>query len=400
MIIEEIAESGSIERYFNGTASIGLRSPYIDGRGGPTTTFHNTKETKVYHTGVASFVLGVGSMPRLGNGRITLVTGAPGAFDDFAVFGLGTQTTNLDQRDPRVGVFCVSEDLGSTTATDWYRVHRTLYPPANTRFMVPLLHFYAKTNGSNHYVDANQLEILPDHIDTPSDYQHPRTLHAQVRPALVNLCQNPNGLIDTSHWDGVTLTPGGGGFTSTGTAILTMDDTNEGGIFTVSAYVSAGASDLKINGTTPEFIETPNSSLPLRVAITFSTFDDYRDITFTSANPFNFGKVMVTQGDLLWPYFDGSSQPATDYLWEQGGTPGLARSYYYPDRPTRHAILTRTLEENIPFPLSIAEPQYGLPDAELDNLYGAGTFGAGYFGGGVPYPIYDEGYFGDGGYGL
>jgi hypothetical protein len=67
-------------------------------------------------------------------------------------------------------------------------------------------------------------------------------------------------------------------------------------------------------------------------------------------------KIMVEEGSTPGDYFDGDSGP--DYLWEQGGTPGSARSYYYPDRTSRHYILVRTLQENVALGMTVEDPVY------------------------------------------
>jgi hypothetical protein len=72
--------------------------------------------------------------------------------------------------------------------------------------------------------------------------------------------------------------------------------------------------------------------------------------------------VMVQNGEDLQPYFDGSF--GEDALWESNGTPGLARSYYYPQLVAKRHIVTEVLQQHIPLGISYATPVYAVPPTQ------------------------------------
>ena len=72
--------------------------------------------------------------------------------------------------------------------------------------------------------------------------------------------------------------------------------------------------------------------------------------------------VMVQNGEDLQPYFDGSF--GEDALWETNGTPGLTRSYYYPQLIAKRHIVTEVLQQHVPFGISYATPVYSVPPSQ------------------------------------
>jgi hypothetical protein len=68
--------------------------------------------------------------------------------------------------------------------------------------------------------------------------------------------------------------------------------------------------------------------------------------------------VLCEDGDILLPYFDGNS--GLDALWETGGTPNLARSYYYSQYQYGQQVVTSQLAANTPMGISSATPQYAV----------------------------------------
>jgi hypothetical protein len=49
-----------------------------------------------------------------------------------------------------------------------------------------------------------------------------------------------------------------------------------------------------------------------------------------------------------------------DYLWEQGGSANLARSYYYENYIERSYLIQTLLEENVPLGITANTPQYAV----------------------------------------
>lgn len=72
--------------------------------------------------------------------------------------------------------------------------------------------------------------------------------------------------------------------------------------------------------------------------------------------------VLIENGDVLQPYFDGDS--GADALWETGQTAGLTRSYYYNQLRYGQSIVEDALRVNTPLGISYAPPLYALPPAQ------------------------------------
>src|SRR6185312_2101510 len=60
--------------------------------------------------------------------------------------------------------------------------------------------------------------------------------------------------------------------------------------------------------------------------------------------------VLVEEGDLVQPYFDGGF--GTDYSRETNGTPGLTRSYYYNRQEVAAGAVASALAEHTPLGIS------------------------------------------------
>lgn len=80
--------------------------------------------------------------------------------------------------------------------------------------------------------------------------------------------------------------------------------------------------------------------------------------------------LLIENGDILNPYFDGNSGP--DACWEYtggttnpvangGSTPGTSRSYYYNQLRFGQGVVTSTLASNTPLGISTATPLYATP---------------------------------------
>lgn len=129
--------------------------------------------------------------------------------------------------------------------------------------------------------------------------------------------------------------------------------------YVVSAYVWGNAQPVSIVGVDETFTIDMGNGVS-RVWGRFSTNLTSTTVKFTSPATFNLNRAMITTGSTLIDYFDGNS--GSDYLWENGGTPQASRSYYYPGRTQRNAVLIRNLEENLPLGISLNSTiTYGSP---------------------------------------
>lgn len=241
---------------------------------------------------------GTGSPTDFTHGSALLVTDFFGAFEDFAVFPEGTP-------DPVNGIVLAdnSGTLSAGVGTTWSRHYRVLYPPKNARYVVPHIRLGVVPAGSSQYLDAHQIEFLTAGSTAPSAFGSARSLRVHVRPTRLNYAAG------STHVTNLVA----------------------GLWYTASAYV---------NGK--------------RVVATFKATASTVDLNFGGTA----SKILVEEGTVLGDYFDGWSGP--DYLWEQGGTPGSSRSYYYPDRTSRHYVLVRTLQENAPLGVTVEDPQYAM----------------------------------------
>jgi hypothetical protein len=123
--------------------------------------------------------------------------------------------------------------------------------------------------------------------------------------------------------------------------------------------VPATTSTMSGNSTmTPVSGSTASSSPNVRNAGTGSM----NALATLAAVYFFVDAVMVQNGEDLQPYFDGSF--GQDALWETGGTPGLARSYYYPQLVAKRHIVTEVLQQHIPLGISYATPVYAVPPTQ------------------------------------
>jgi hypothetical protein len=250
----------------------------------------------VYDLGAVN-LFGFGTMAFHGGSATLLLVQPYGGFEDFAIF---PETGS----DPLNGFVVNSTSLSSGgVGNAWTRHYVVMVPPKKARFAVPHIKLATVVVGNNQYFDAHQLEMLRTSQSAPTAFGSARSLQVTVRPKRLNFAVGSTTV--------TKLTP----FR----------------VYTASADVA---------GQRVSFQFTPTSD------------------TYT----LNFGgtpsKILVEEGTEVGDYFDGNS--GDDYLWEQGGTPGATRSYYYPDRTVRHEILTRTLAENVALGIPVADPVYAL----------------------------------------
>lgn len=249
---------------------------------------------KIYDLNPVSF-FGSGAMGFAG-GNAYFFTGPYGGFEDFAIYP-ETGTDPLDG-------FVLADNDGTLTAgvgQDWTRHYTVAVPPRAARFAVPHVQLGSIDPGNSQYLDAHQVEVLRTDQSLPTTFESARSIRVTVRPKRLNLAAGS----------------------------LTVTDLIPGRTYTASAYV---------NGQRESYQFVPTVS------------------TWTLEFSGTATKILVEEGTTLGDYFDGNSGP--DYLWEQGGTPGEARSYYYPDRSARHYVLVRTLQENVALGMVVEAPVY------------------------------------------
>jgi hypothetical protein len=271
---------------------------YVLGRAGNASILDFQRgSAKVYNLNPVS-LFARGALNVGGAGSAYISADPVGAFDAFAIYPEGAS-------DPING-FVVANNAGTPTAgvgNSWSRHYAVVLPPKGARFAVPHNRIAAVPAGTSQYFDAHQLEVLRTDLSAPTDFHSARGLQVVVRPARLNY--------------------------ATGGTHVTM--LVPGLVYTASADVAGE-----------------------RRSMTFTATSRTTDLDFGGPA----SRILVEEGTVLGNYFDGGSGP--DYLWEQGGTPGATRSYYYPDREMRHYVLVRTLRENVPMGMLVEDPVYAV----------------------------------------
>ena len=267
----------------------------------PTVDFPSGSAT-IYDLGPVR-IFGLGNQEEFGHGTAFLTTKPISGFDDFAIYPEGTS-------DPVDGI-TLNDTSGTNTggsAAAWTRHHRVFYPPRKARYVVPHIRLGSVGAGNSVYLDAHQMEVLPAGASAPSSFGSARSIKVTVRPTRLN------------YYAGSA----------------TVTDLVPGQQYTASGYDSTGARQIK----------------------TFTAMASNVDLTsFLTGLSKILVEVARPDGE-AGDWFDGNS--GDDYLWEQGGTPGKTRSYYYQDRSNRHSILVRTLQDNVALGVTVEDPQYAL----------------------------------------
>jgi hypothetical protein len=258
---------------------------------------------------------------------------------------------------------------------------------------------FASMSANKHQIlDAVQFEALPVGSAGPSAYQNAREIQAIIKPSRLNYATNPNfesGLtgygptgqathaLDSFCWQGTQALKVTVPTTATQDSGLSFQVSGmiPGRTYTMSARVAiaqgcgdiapwsgAGAVQLgavkwtqAANRTDPAHkrwrtmyvtFTTPSSSLSVGMNVLKPT------MTPGTASIFWVDGVLVEEGTAVRDYFDGSM--GSDYLWEQGGSPNLARSYFYENYVERSYLIRTLLEENVPLGITAAVPQYAV----------------------------------------
>lgn len=261
---------------------------------------------------------------------------------------------------------------------------------------------------------------------TPSTYDTPRAVHTIIKPTRMNYCPNPSGAVSTSGWyllgSASTLAQSSSGVTSSAVSGaldaysvsahiistsgvdglgISIADLILGDTYVVSAWVmtpSAGFLDVTAScsggqassfqqgtayGTGVDFNVGPYGGVNVETDMTSGTWynptftfvAEYSTVqlyfqpiidttTFTSPVTLNVDAVMVEPTDIAGTYFDGGFSPSTDYMWETGGTAGLARSYYYQRYGPASASVATVLNEATPLGISHATPLFATPPTQ------------------------------------
>lgn len=370
------------------------------------------------HPHKGPFVLGL-------KGHIdNLVSEHRGTFEDFALFEWDEAGNYLG--DDPVGAHVLADNAGATSGVGnavsaWTRHYRVFYPPKNARYIVPKVVTGSIGAGKGLYLDAFQMEMLDvNDPATPTTWVPPRHIQVRVRPTRLNYSTNPSFTVSAAN------------LTTAGPVTLTRDTTKsyqgQAALKVEIGTASAPArvrEDSAVEITEGEWLAVSfRTSVEATLACTYQarivwmtkagtpvdvvsggaihqstgnnwdlqsvvarapagTDEAYVDLVYSGSAPssddaFWLDAVLIEKASQVGEYFDGAS--GADYLWQQNGIPGLTRSYYYQDRVKRHYILERTLRENVPIGVSIAEPEYAKGGA-FPSLFGFGDFGSGPFGG-------------------
>lgn len=258
---------------------------------------------------------------------------------------------------------------------------------------------FASMSANKHQIlDAVQLETLPLPATGPSAYQNARELQVIVKPTRLNYAPNPNfesGITGISAVAGASVAADSS-FCWQGTQSLKVtvptSVTSDAGCqfqitglipgrrYTMSAKVavaqncgevwpwtdSSNATTVHSNG----FRSAPADPKAPRWRTVQVTFDAVYSAVWVGVNAlkatmtagqssiFWVDAVLVEEGESARDYFDGSM--GDDYLWEQGGTANLTRSYYYENYTERSYLVRTLLEENVPLGITCAVPQYAV----------------------------------------
>lgn len=336
------------------------------------------------------------SPTQFGGGKAMLVAGnAPvvGALSKFAMWPTA-------QRDPaEFYVFSSTPVTSGGVGNAWTRatalfavsrgnaqqgVSRIAYVGVGARFA-------SMPAGTKQYLKKVQLERAYNDAGTyPTSYSLARQVQTVVHPDRLNYSPNPGFAVDTTNYSasaGGTLTrvAFGAGFAGqtaiTSNSAVTISHTLSGLVvgrrYTASILVAADQRPDVVVGVATgtriarlNYANAPADPFGLqtrRVYVVFDALATTETITLAPTAVTATPNVLATQalievGDVLRPYFDGSS--GADYLWETGGTAGKARSYYYKNRAERLAALKRILADNVPMGIGIADPQMAVLPVE------------------------------------
>jgi hypothetical protein len=258
---------------------------------------------------------------------------------------------------------------------------------------------FASMSANKHQIlDAVQLEALPVVSTGPSAYQNAREIQAVIKPTRLNYAANPNfesaltgysptgqatHALDSFCWQGTQSLKVTVPTSATADSGLSFQVTGliPGRTYTMSARVAIaqGCGDIapwsgtgSVQTASAKWTQSAKRADPknkrwrtMYVTFTASVSSLYvglnvlkSTMTPGTASIFWADGVLVEEGSAVRDYFDGSF--GSDYLWEQGGSPNLARSYFYENYVERSYLIRTLLAENVPLGITAAVPQYAV----------------------------------------
>lgn len=265
-------------------------------------------------------------------------------------------------------------------------------------------------------VQFERMPVVPGATPAPSAYQPPRQISTIIKPSRLNFCPNPSIEVSTAGWTAIgaaglsrdaTVSVDGHSLkvtlhASADGAYIAIPNLIVGDTYVVSAQVQGGPGleDI-IMACSGASVTSPDTGVPyggstilgvgygqgpyggvgaatsdMPTAQWFTATTVFTALQSTVSLSFKFlpgsdvsyptqfwvDQVLVEEGDLIQPYFDGGS--GTDYSWETGGTSGLARSYYYQRQNVAAGAVTGALAEHTPLGILAATPQYSVPPSQ------------------------------------
>lgn len=361
-----------------------------------------------------------------GGGSITSVAVlSPGpGFSDFAIFETGVDP---DPAIVLIGYNNAGTENASETATSYAQVFGTFSPPqqsldsgGNARWQAAAYMaagfriasqaaWAAGAPGSVNFTDI-QVEKTTTQ-NGPTSYQLPRSLNTIIKPTRMNYVTNPSFETgDDTGWTaigGATMTVVSGGYEGNyslqvsvpgagGGVYIMVPDLILGDTYAASAYVrdtsgnindiTLSASGLSVSSVATgypygagEYGSGPYGGIA-------NAADDMGTDWFRPWTPFVAGQstvvlsivpvavtgatyplvfdldcVLVEPGEVLNSYGDGSTD---GWQWELGGTPGVARSYYYERQSVAASAIEGVLGQHIPLGLTAYEPMWAIPPTQ------------------------------------
>lgn len=320
-------------------------------------------------------------------GRLTFATNlspAVGALTEFAVW----DSTSPDPRDAYVQTATANNtgNIGSTATR-----HSAVFAlPSTARYVGVGAKFIGMpgtgTPKRYQHVKKIQLEKAPLGGSYPTPYTEAREIETVVHPDRLNWSVNPSFWVDTANWTGLTrvansLSSSGfvGSFTSggSGTTVVThvFPKLYAGKTYLVRTRVQASDIAQVVQSVTGAALVqkidvTAHAAPELAVMSITPMVTGAVTVTYTVSYAIgvtvNFYHMLAEKTTALTAtYFDGST--SGDHVWEQGGTTGATRSYYYKNRAERYAALMRALTDHTPMGIGIGLPQFGVLPKEVDT---------------------------------
>jgi hypothetical protein len=257
---------------------------------------------------------------------------------------------------------------------------------------------FASMSANKHQLlDAVQFEPLPLAAAGPSAYQNAREIQAVIKPTRLNYASNPNyesGITGAAATNGASVAADAFCWRGTQSCKVTVPTsvTQDAGYnfqvsglipgrrYTMSTRISVAQNCGNVyawsSGTGSQQVarsyfsaSKPDPAQP-RWRVVWVTFDatatsvwigfNVSKSTMVAGQPSIFwaDAVLIEEGTAIRPYFDGSM--GSDYLWEQGGSANLSRSYFYEDYVERSYLIRTLLAENVPLGITTAVPQYAV----------------------------------------